>query len=704
MSKTFLKSAAVVLFSFLIGIGVGAGMGMASGKMEVKIGDKITLNADNIQAGSTYRWVVKKGKEILNTQTAPIFNYFFAEQGEYEVNLTVTSAAGTIQNTSIWVMAGNRYPRSVSGESSESGAVAPFSVALSTLPPISGDGRVHLIGDSKVLFILTPTRPDILEYRIDRNVFEDADGSGTANDDIDNITGESYLKGGSWETSYRIGESSRIAAEMTLVAKDGQKAKKQVEIVFDTLPRQDGDPRAVLEVTPAPDVRDQLVRLYDGRDKVAFYSRRSEGEILEYRIDKDIFTDSDGDGNPGNDIDNLNDISFKTGDVWETHYEETDRQIIAQLIAVGEAGKGSRVQRGIIFSEKPALSPEEKQGIKLVADKPFVQKGDPVRFSVEGLTQAPEQYSFSWDFDGDGAADKEIEGENAVEQIYEAAGFYAVKVKVADKTGNAADFNLDMLVKDVVSTLADFEFETDGNTVKFTDKSVAAMNLANQSLDYRWSFGDTDPEGYASQKTQIGEPNPSYTYKKAGKYVVTLTVTDADSVIKSKSAEIDILQDLSVPEKEAQVAEETPPVSPAEGEEAAEGGSIILKILKVILYLILVVIVLAVLIVLGFLVFLKAQNPGMTFDELIERMKLTILTALGVHEMIEPVSDVPTPSAPMQDEKEEVLEGEVEEPKKETENKDGGGLENSPPHPENPGPAPLDKQTGPVPDWLKNVK
>ncbi len=264
---------------------------------------------------------------------------------------------------------------------------------------------------------------------------------------------------------------------------------------------------------------------------------------------------------------------------------------------------------------------------------------------MEGLTQAPDNYSFAWDFNGDGTVDKEIEADNTIENIYDTAGTYTVKVKVSDKQGNSADFTLPMLVKDVVATLADFEFKVDGNKVEFTNKSAVAMNLADKQLDANWSFGDTDPQSYEEQKSQIGLENPAYTYKKAGKYVVTLTVTDADQVTDTKSAEVEIAQDLPAPEPVTSAIAEGQPAT-QETPAAAGGGSVILKILKVVLYLILAVIILVVLMVGGFLVFLKVQNPGMTFDELTSQMKIKILTVLGVHEMIEPAPGAPMPYAP----------------------------------------------------------
>ena len=681
-----LITLSVIIFTILI----LPAMVFAGGKMEVNLGEKVTLQGEDILSGSTYKWIVKKGKEIISTQTNPIFNYTFVEQGEYDVNMTVTDANNNIKNTSIYVLAGDRYPRPVT--TTDGGQVEgdlippeemPLTVSFSTLPPTQEDGSVHLIGDGRVFFNIDVIRTDVIEYRIDRNIFADSDGNGVANDDIDNASDDSYLLGGSWETEYKLGEATKIVAEITLVTKDGKKTKQQVEIVFDQAPRRDGDPLAILDVTPVPKGEDQMVHLYGDQGTVAFYARKSEGAILEYRIDKDIFADSNGDGNPSNDIDNLNDISFKTGDVWQTTYSKTDRQIIAQLVVVAEGGKGSRIQRGILFTEKPVAISETKDQIKLVADKDFVQKGDPIKFSIEGLTQALNNYTLDWDFDGNDEVDKQIEGDNTAEYIYDFAGVYTVKVTVMDKDKNSAGFTKDVLVKDTASTIADFTFETDGNTIKFTDKSSSALNLTDKTLEYTWNFGDTDQQGYESQKSQIGLTSPTYIYNKAGSYVVTLTVTDADKVTSVKSAQIAIEKDLAP----AETVTET--VQP---ETAKTGGSgLFVKILKVLLYLILAVIILAVLILVGFFVFLKVQQPELTFEEIVNELKIKLLTILGIHEFIEnpaTAESIRMPEAEAETHAEEkVEEGEV--------------IEKSV-HEEVAEP-PLAKPTGPVPDWMKDA-
>lgn len=690
MFKKLSKIIAVIIILFFLPL-VNV---LASGKMEVKIGEKVMLQGDNVKTGSTYKWIVKKGREIVSTQSSPIFNYTFLQQGEFDVNLTITDSLNNTTNTSIYVLAGDKYSRSTAegGGISPDDENTPLAISYSTLPPVGSDGAVHLIGDSKVMFSIVPTRSDIIEYRIDRNIFEDSDGNGKANDDIDNSGDDSYLLGGSWDTQYREGESTKTVAELTLVTKTGEKTKSQIEIVFDQGPKREGDPSAILGVTPSPNPGDQLVYLYDDTSSVGFYSRLSEGNIIEYRIDKNIFEDSDGDGNPSNDIDNVNDISFKTGDVWTTEYENTDEQIIAQLIVVGEGGKGSRVQRGFWFSDspRPPTIIEVKGDIQLVADKSFVLNGDPITFTIEGLKQTLDNYTFSWDFDGDGIVDKDIEFENTVSHIYDYAEFYTASVIVTDIDDISAEFTLDILVKDIIGTVSDFEYEIDGNNIQFINLSTAASNLTNNNLDYTWSFGDTDPDNYEDQKNQIGQEDPIYTYSKAGAYIVTLTIVDADNVIDTKTAEIIIEGALLTGEEIADGAQEV-------ADSSKEGGSIIIKILKVILYLILIVVALGILIIVGFLSFLKLQNPDLIFEELIDELKIKMLGKLGVHDMVEPetirrdddttkrLDDAVVSGAavidsePVESVEEKVpIEGEVVE-------------------------APLAQETGPVPDWMKGA-
>lgn len=641
MLKQFFKLSVTLILMVLI----SASSVQASGKMEVSLGEKVTLQAEDISGGA-FKWVAKKGKEIISTQGTSIFSYTFDRQGEYSVNLSITDSAGNIKSTTVMVLVGNRYsvPTGAggTGEIGEGGALnVPLKVSLDTLPIQSSERSVHILGDEGRVVFDIGVRDDILEYRIDRNIYLDSDGNGIANDDIDNADDSSYLLGGVWQTKYLATESNKIAAEVTVVNKLGQKAKSQVEILFDSVPAKEGDVVAVLDTLPILDSEKKKIPVYGDQDTVAFYARRSQGEILEYRIDTNVFVDSDGDGNPANDIDNRTDDSFKTGDVWTAVYDKSDQQIIAQLIVVGKGGAGSRIQREIAFSEKPVIvapevteTPAAESAIKLTADKEFVQKGDPINFTVEGLTQSMDSYIFDWDFNGDGTSDQTVEGVNTVSYIFDQPGIQPVKVRVQDKDGNEAAFQLDLLVQDIQTTTADFEYTVDGNTVTFTNLSVSSPNLANKALKYTWSFGDTDPDSYEAQKDKIGAQNPVYSYTQPGTHIVTLTVADADLVTNTKTAEVKT--------EGAAVTEETPATAEEETVTGEQGGSFFGAMFKVILYIILGIILLVILIVLGLLIFLKIQHPDLVFEELIDELKIKLLGMMGIGDMIqEPGSTAP---------------------------------------------------------------
>ena len=97
MFKKFLKLTAIFSFIFLPSISSV----YASGKMEVVLGEKIILNTE-ARPNTTYKWVIKKGKEIFATQTNPIFSYTFTTQGEYIINLIAVSDIDQIKNTNIF--------------------------------------------------------------------------------------------------------------------------------------------------------------------------------------------------------------------------------------------------------------------------------------------------------------------------------------------------------------------------------------------------------------------------------------------------------------------------------------------------------------------------------------------------------------------------------------------------------------------------
>ncbi len=686
MFKKFVQK--FVLLS-LLALGL-APFALASGKMEVALGQPVLIQAEDSGINTSYQWLVKRGTEILFTQNKPILEYTFLEAGEYEAVATSTDRFDRSSQTSVFILVGDTYDLDRASAGSRPAAAGPLAVSYQTLPSRTSQNTIPLIGAGTVAFDIDALRPDVVEYRIDRNVFADSDGNGIANDDIDNSADDSYLRGGVWETAYAPGEAAKIVPEITLVTRSGETAKAQAEVIFETQASSSAPLTAILDLLPRPNP-EQQVELYKTSQTVGFYARRSQGPIKEYRIDRNIFADSDGDGDPQNDIDNFNTPSFSTGDVWTTSYEKTGGQIIAQLIVVSPDGKGSRVQREVVFTDRPPsdLGPAASASpIFISADKDFVLKGNPVLLSIEGLSQSARKYTFEWDLDGDGEAEKSIEGENTVTHAYDAPGVHPIKVKVTGEDGQSAELSLDLLVKEAEKTTADFEFSAEGNTVTFISRSQAAFNLADKALSYSWNFGDTDEEGYLSQKEQSTAPNPVYRYRYKGRYLVTLTVADADRVVDSKTMEVSIEQG---EEGEGAVSGQETPTG--ETPASSSGPSLTIKILKWLGWIVLGLLALLTLALVGLFATFKVQHPDLLFDELVDEFKMKLLSLLGLRDLIEPsgpAAPQPPPSSPS-----------------------AGPASSRPPASPNPPAAPPQKpasvplpavqpgSAGPLPDWLK---
>lgn len=626
--NSFFKKLTVLI---LLILSVGIGGVQASGRMEVSVGQNVSLTAETELFAPTYKWVVTRKNEILSTQANRSFRYTFPFQGAYTINLSVISD-DKVENTIIEVLAGDRFPRPFTpdADGQNPSKDQKLELALETLPSFNDQNQVPIIGnEGRVEFLLARSKGNIIEYRIDQDIFIDSDGNGIANDDIDNANDDSYLTGAPWLARYKNEGSPRVTAQVTLVDNKGEKVSEQIEILF-TNSASSGDLKATLDTLPAADSDEGLISLYQDGQVVAFYARRSTGNIVEYRIDRNIFEDSDGDGDPANDIDNINDASFRNGDVFEVEYQKTDDQIIAQLIVVGSGGQGSRIQKGIVFGDDPALSDsgltEEDNAIRLIADKSLVFQGDPLSFSIEGLSLNLDQYIFDWDFDGDGSFDKQTTANNKIDHIYTEPGLYKVRVKISDLQENEAEKSMEVIVREKVVTAADFTFEVEGSKVSFSNISTVNSNLADPTLSYRWSFGDTDPDNFELFRDQQSRKNPVYTYSKPGAYNVSLTVVDSDDVTSTKALEVLVSEVL---------VDDTAVNIPSDADTDSAGGSFIFTVLKIFLFIVLGLLALVLLVVGGFFLFIKLQHPELTLEELVDEFKIKVLSLIGMSEALD---------------------------------------------------------------------
>jgi PKD repeat protein len=142
--------------------------------------------------------------------------------------------------------------------------------------------------------------------------------------------------------------------------------------------------------------------------------------------------------------------------------------------------------------------------------------------------------SYSWDFDNDGNVDST---EQSPSYTYSTAGTYTVNLTVTGSGGSDSEVKTGYIKVTVSSPgkpVAAFSASSASGktplTVAFTDRS------SNMPIKWKWSFGDG-----ASSTIQ----NPKHKYSKAGKYTVTLTVTNAKG--SNTATETDYIKVISKP-------------------------------------------------------------------------------------------------------------------------------------------------------------
>ncbi|MEI7511332.1 MAG: PKD domain-containing protein [Candidatus Peregrinibacteria bacterium] len=483
----------------------------ASGKAHVKIGEEFSISATTRLKSPEISWTLLQGDAILEKKTGKKYSHVFTDLGEFLINVTAKSGNET-ETTTIFVEVSTNAPTF-----SKSGAI------IETLPArTEGDGKIHLSGPrAEVAFFFSKSTGSIKQYAFDGDIFSDADGNGTIDDDIENKGDPSFFTGSAFSKVYE-NKGVPIRARLTVTDTAGIAHDDFVDIVFDAgnsiAERKTKPLQAILQTLPPAD-DSGIIHLTGDSGEVTFLSNMSEGDIVEYRIDKNTMLDSNKDGKPANDVDNLSDHSFSSGQPWRTAFQKSDTPVTVQLLVVGKNGKGSIVQRQVVFGG---------DGIKLlpamVASQNAIVTGEAITFR---LFNVPADTKISWDFNGDGVFESENtdstemqyrfgeEGEFTVTAVLASLGkkeVTRVNKTITVKTGTSSEITTN-------APTAKFTVKKDGGKVLFDSAASAADGqLSNTDLSFSWDFGDGEhTEG----------PNPSHAYKTVGDYQVVLTVEDS---------------------------------------------------------------------------------------------------------------------------------------------------------------------------------
>jgi PKD repeat protein/flagellar basal body-associated protein FliL len=149
---------------------------------------------------------------------------------------------------------------------------------------------------------------------------------------------------------------------------------------------------------------------------------------------------------------------------------------------------------------------------------------------------------YEWDLDGDGSYD-DAEGVET-EYTYDKYGSYTVKLRVTDSNGESDIMEQEIVVDDGDLPTATIDYTPEENDrlyagQEYLFKATEASSPNGSVEKYEWDFGD----GSNITKNRTAE----HSYKNAGSYTVTLTLTDEDDEVGTVTAEMTVVVEDSAP-------------------------------------------------------------------------------------------------------------------------------------------------------------
>lgn len=674
--KRYSRILAALSLSLFLGFPLFAS---ASGRLAISPGEELELIPKSDIVAPEFSWEIFKEEEKIETLNEDFLSYVFESTGEYRIDLTAKNELGESEKTHIDVLVQEGGPTII-----PDGTLIP---QLTTLPSRDANGTIRVpVENPSVLFFAGESK-GATEYRFDTDLSTDTNGDEDPKNDIENSSDPSFSTGALWGKTFSD-TSHPISGKLTVVNAVGESKSLDFRIEFFSeisTEKKNATLSAQIATIPPANEKGEII-LGDSENRIILFSGNSTGNIVQYRIDADLFVDSDEDGSSQNDIDNLEHNSFTTGEPFSIPLNRNKSEQIVRLTVVSEKGKGMRLDRKILFKNSttsndfsPRLLPKAKE----------VFVGKTIAFSLFG---SPPGAQIEWDIGADGSIEHQGT-ETDMSFTFDNPGEIPLLIHI-NKEGFSEEIRDTISVREITTNetlanppIADFSFQnTTGSSYAFQNLSRADSRLGNSAVSLDWDFGDG---------TTSTEENPTYEFTTTGSYPVSLKATDSAGNSAKKTVTIDAFS----PEPSGENPspdEATSPIPPPEESEnsniSEDRSSISIPWLRIFL----IFFGLALLGVIALLIVRKIQMPDLTFREILEEEKERWLGGGIIPSPSEPLSSPPKREAPQKKETEESTP-EIKESSEEIFSEPEKPIEVQ----EIKEVAPLEQADAPAPKWLQ---
>ncbi len=554
---------------------------------EIHFTASIKDSAGNVIPQESYLWDFDGNGKYDDTTSGSFASYRYNEGGKFNARLKVTR---------------NGLSATYS---------MPITIEADSLPPRTAF-TYKIVDENEVMFINASQADaslgdDTLTYAWDFDTNVDSDSDGDPTNDTDSTE----------KNPAHIYAASQKTYNVSLTATDikdiSNEAVRPVNIDQEVIPANINDNQAeVLAVI----ISEPVANKYNGQlylensQEVKLNFSKSRGSIAEYRIDKNIYFDSDGDGDPENDVDNRNHESFTAGGEWLTYYDSSWAPITTKLEIITLDGQTSVAKLKINFGEKNPtyadINFNTDNGLAFFYTDPGMKfVNQEVKFDAS-QSAAQDIENYIWDFNGDDTVDLETAEPVAIHK-YNTVGEKTVKLITKSKGNISSEYTAIVRVSsDISGPTANFEYVVEGNQVSFYNQSIVDPSLENYPSVYEWKFYENDENPSIDSNT-----NPVHIFSEIGQYKVVLTVIDYYGQTNSIEKTIDTTSSTPQSIEEDKPADE-------------KSGSILGTIFSIVIWgLIILVIVAGGIGAFSFAMFRK-NYPGHSFADFLEYIQMTL--------------------------------------------------------------------------------